>query len=101
MGVSADKTDSVDRIKGLLRDVVLAADRMRDRWAEGDEAVKRELWTNLHTAAEAAYDDVYPLLEAEADYITSIGSGMQPTNENWRGVDTSKPDDHGIVRRLP
>jgi hypothetical protein len=34
---------------------------MRDDWAEADEAVKKQLWTALHTAAEAAYDEVYPL----------------------------------------
>jgi hypothetical protein len=53
--------DRVDELHRLLTDVVVAADRMRDHWAEGDDAVKKSLWTKLHTAAEAAYDEVYPL----------------------------------------
>lgn len=50
------------RLRVLLRNVVIAADRMRDHWAEGDDAVKKSLWVNLHTAAESAYDEVYPLM---------------------------------------
>ena len=34
------------------RDLLVAADRMRDRWAEGDDRVKAELWTALHTRAD-------------------------------------------------
>lgn len=49
------------RLRRLLTNLVVAADRMRDDWAEGDDAVKKSLWTKLHTAAEAAYDEVYPL----------------------------------------
>ena len=25
---------------------------MRDRWAEGDDAVKKQLWVDLHTKAD-------------------------------------------------
>lgn len=49
------------RLRALLRDVVVAADRMRDNWAEGDDAVRVDLWRNLHAAAEAAGEEVYPL----------------------------------------
>jgi hypothetical protein len=34
------------------RDLLVAADRMRDRWAEGDDSVKGQLWTDLHTKAD-------------------------------------------------
>jgi hypothetical protein len=34
------------------RDLMVAADRMRDRWAEADDAVKRDLWRNLHARAD-------------------------------------------------
>jgi len=34
------------------RDLLAAADRMRDRWAEGDDQVKRQLWQALHTRAD-------------------------------------------------
>ncbi|HEY5989210.1 MAG TPA: hypothetical protein VIV12_22945 [Streptosporangiaceae bacterium] len=34
------------------RDLMVAADRMRDRWAEGDEQVKQQLWRDLHTRAD-------------------------------------------------
>lgn len=48
-------------LKNLLTGVVVAAGRMRDDWAEGDDARKKELWQALHTAADAAEDEVYPL----------------------------------------
>ena len=48
-------------LRRLLADVVVAADRMRDDGADADDAVKKSLWTKLHTAAEAAYGEVYPL----------------------------------------
>ncbi|MFY1588979.1 hypothetical protein ACN267_31315 [Micromonospora sp. WMMD734] len=41
-----------------IRDLLVAADRMRDRWAEGDEAVRRELWTNLHKRADDLRDSM-------------------------------------------
>ena len=53
--------DSAAYLRGLLTDVVVAAGRMADGWAEGDDAVKRRLWTDLHAAAGAAEDEVYPL----------------------------------------
>lgn len=56
-----DLATEVERLQVLLRDVVVAAGRMRDDWAEADDAVKKRLWSNLHTAADAAEDDVYPL----------------------------------------
>jgi hypothetical protein len=49
------------RLRAHLRDVVAAANRMRDGWAEGDDAYKNQLWRNLHAAADAASDEVYPL----------------------------------------
>lgn len=45
----------------LLRDVVVAADRMRDDWAESDQPRKNELWAALHNAAHRAEGAVYPL----------------------------------------
>jgi hypothetical protein len=35
-----------------VRGLLVAADRMRDRWAEGDDAVKQTLWRDLHTKAD-------------------------------------------------
>ncbi len=34
------------------RDLLVAADRMRDQWAEGDDTVKQQLWRDLHTKAD-------------------------------------------------
>jgi hypothetical protein len=48
-------------LRRLLTDVVVAADRMRNDWAEGDDAVKGSLWRKLHSAAMAAETEVYPL----------------------------------------
>ena len=52
---------TTERIRGLLRDVVVAADRMRDNWSESDQPSKQLLWVDLHSAASSAEDDVYPL----------------------------------------
>jgi hypothetical protein len=35
-----------------VRELLVAADRMRDRWAEGDDAVRQRLWRELHTRAD-------------------------------------------------
>jgi hypothetical protein len=45
---------SAERDGCAVRDLILAADRLRDRWAEGDKAVKQQLWRTLHTAADNA-----------------------------------------------
>lgn len=37
---------------GAVRGLLVAADRIRDRWADGDAAVKRQLWADLHTRAD-------------------------------------------------
>lgn len=34
------------------RALVFAADRMRDHWADGDQAAKRDLWRAVHDAAD-------------------------------------------------
>jgi len=39
---------TAELIERALRDYVLAQSRMADRWAEADEAVKRQLWKDLH-----------------------------------------------------
>jgi predicted metal-dependent hydrolase len=36
-----------------LMQYVVAQSRMRDRWAEGDDAVKATLWRDLHSCEEA------------------------------------------------
>jgi hypothetical protein len=36
-----------------VRDLLVAADRIRDQWADSDDAVKRRLWIDLHTKADA------------------------------------------------
>jgi hypothetical protein len=43
--------------------LVVAADRMRDHWAEGDGAVRASLWHDLCNATDHAAEvfEVYPL----------------------------------------
>jgi hypothetical protein len=53
--------DEAARLRSLLTAVVVAAGRMRDAWAEADDAVRQRLWRELHAAATAAEDEVYPL----------------------------------------
>lgn len=38
------------------RDLMLAADRMRDRWAEADKESRDALWRRLHEAADEFRD---------------------------------------------
>ena len=59
--VSEDDREEIIRLRGLLRNVVVAADRMRDNWSESDRPGKQLLWVDLHSAASSAEDDVYPL----------------------------------------
>ena len=47
-----------------LRDYVLAQSRMADRWAEADDAVKRQLWKDLHFC-EAGGREALTALEAD------------------------------------
>lgn len=58
---AGDPYETPAALRELLRNVVVAADRMRDQWAEGDEGVRQQLWRNLHEAAGAAEEVVYPL----------------------------------------
>ena len=58
----------------FLYPLVVAADRMRDRWAEADDAVRRELWQDLHTAAQLAGEHIYPL-EPRAEAGSTEGEG--------------------------
>ena len=50
----------------MLKKYRVAASRMCDRWAEGDQAVKHELWKNLH--------------ELEAEAIEVIERAERRTN---------------------
>jgi hypothetical protein len=53
----------IDALRADVRALVIAAGRMLDGWAEGDAAVKQQLWRALHQAADDADDrhGVYPL----------------------------------------
>lgn len=55
-----DTIPSTDHLP-LLRHVTVAADRLLQGWAEGDEGRRRDLWRGLSAATEAAADAVYPL----------------------------------------
>jgi len=39
-----------------VRALVHAVDRLRDNWAEGDDARRQELWRGVHAACEAVWD---------------------------------------------
>ena len=55
--------DEVDALRETVKSLVVAAGRMRDGWAEGDDAVEQQRWQALHTAADDADDrhGIYPL----------------------------------------
>ena len=46
--------DQVQDLRIALQAYLLAQSRMRDHWAEGDEAVKQALWRELHECEAAA-----------------------------------------------
>ena len=54
---------------GLLRRLTVAADRLIEGWAEGDDARKTDLWRGLSTATAAAHEVVYPLPVQTADHL--------------------------------
>lgn len=58
-----DLCDEVDALRETVKSLVVAAGRMRDGWAEGDDAYRNQLWQALHTAADDADDrhGIYPL----------------------------------------
>lgn len=39
-----------------LTQYIVASSRMRDRWAEGDDAAKQKLWNDLHSCEQPARD---------------------------------------------
>lgn len=55
--------DQIDALRASLTALVVAAGRMRDGWAEGDDPYRNQLWQALHTAADEADDrhGIYPL----------------------------------------
>lgn len=60
---TARRIATYDEKRHALTRLIVAADQMRDNWAESDEAVKAQLWRDLHEASErcAELHDVYPL----------------------------------------
>ncbi len=48
------------QLRAALEDIVCAADRMRDRWAEADQETRtRDLWRPLHDAADRGGEVLY------------------------------------------
>lgn len=50
----AEKTADIDRLREALEAYFRAQCRMLKNWAEGDKAVKRKLWQDLHACEEDA-----------------------------------------------
>ena len=44
---------NIKRLREALDAYVKAQGRMLDKWSEGDKAVKKQLWQNLHKCEEA------------------------------------------------
>ncbi len=53
-GENAALAARCEKMEQALRAYVLAQGRMLDRWADGDDNVKRYLWKNLHACEDAA-----------------------------------------------
>lgn len=53
-----ERRTEVPELAGLppeVRRLVHAVDRMRDNWAEGNEARRTELWAGVHKASDAVW----------------------------------------------
>jgi hypothetical protein len=76
-----------DDVRRDLTNLVVAADRMLDNWAEGDQGVKNDLWRSLHTLAAEIADrqGLFPLGNPEGpltdmcgeSYVTDVGQGVE------------------------
>ena len=49
------ETDAFMDVCRALRRYMVAQRRMLDRWADGDDAVKKELWQELHACEDGAW----------------------------------------------
>lgn len=90
------KEGGVSEILYHLREVVFAANRMRDNYAEGDDKVKRSLWTDLHTKADAARE----FYEDSKDWLKPIiiGKGnSDATPDGWIKCSDRMPERHTYV----
>jgi len=68
----ADKQRKADAMWVALQAYVTAQGRMLDRWAEGDDNVKRDLWKALNALEEAGRAALAPHEAAKpAEQITS------------------------------
>jgi hypothetical protein len=62
LAASSPEREAVIEAAEIVRPLIIACDRMLDNWAEGDEAVRGDLWRNLHTAAAVVAEElnIYP-----------------------------------------
>jgi hypothetical protein len=51
-----DAIDEVGEVIFALRQYITRQSRMREKWAEGDENVKRQLWSSLHELEQPSRD---------------------------------------------
>jgi hypothetical protein len=71
MQVRLSESIPAPRLEDDLTNLVVAANRMLDDWAEGDDAVKNSLWRNLHMLAGeiAERNGIFPLGNSDGPYV--------------------------------
>jgi hypothetical protein len=83
----------IESLANALREYVKAQGRMLDKWADGDENVKRDLWQNLHACEEAgrkalAILDAQPVagaIQRELEQVKRVAAGViDPESEKLR-----------------
>ena len=83
--VPADNVRQLERDRAelieALRQYMLAQSRMRDKWAEGDDAVKNDLWRNLHALEDGARD-LLARLRAEDGKVSEPAHALEPDGGN-------------------
>lgn len=62
-----DAIDIVGEVIFALRQYVTRQSRMKDKWAEGDENVKRALWQSLHELEQPSRDLITRISELESE----------------------------------
>ena len=50
----SEQHQSINKSQELLKDLVAHQQRMLDKWADGDDNVKNDLWKNLHNSGNSA-----------------------------------------------
>ena len=93
-----------DELRAAAKRISKAQIRMLDRWADGDDMVKRELWSELHEAGNelsAALASVPPMPTAEITQANVAYRDTELTEEDVRLWQKAKAEGRGKLKFTP